>query len=303
MSFSVKDTGIGIAPEDQERIFDPFALVKEEHAQQGTGLGLSISRQYVDLMGGRLEVQSEARVGSTFSFEIPVTAGNELDISAVAKKVVGIVPGQSAEDGNPFRLLVVEDVKASRDLLVELLRPFGFDVREASNGGEAVAVWEKWRPHLIFMDQRMPIMGGLDATRIIKDAPDGAGTVIVMATASAFEEDRKAALAHGCDDFISKPVNENQVFSVLHRHLGLQFIYQSVLVVEPKADKIALDKEQLALLPEKWKNQMRQAILEADVEGAQELIREIDESFPLIGEFFSNKLYNFDYDGMRESLE
>ena len=302
LSFAVVDTGIGIALEDQEDIFKPFTALKKKHPEQGSGLGLTITRQYVNLMGGRLEVESEAGVGSTFSFEIPVGAGREADLAAVVKNVVGIVPGQTAEDGNPFRVLIVEDVEVNRDLLVELLQPFGFDLRTANDGSEAIKVWEIWHPHLIFMDQRMPVMNGLEATRLIKESAEGLKTVIVMVTASAFDEDRKAALSHGCDDFVSKPIKGNEVFSVLHKHLGIQFIYESIPDAPQKDDALIVDMDQISLLSERWKKEMYKALLEGDVAYMQELIQEIDEEFPVVGKMLSTKVYNFDYDGIRDLL-
>jgi CheY-like chemotaxis protein len=121
------------------------------------------------------------------------------------------VPGQSAEDGGPFRILIAEDVEANRRFLVKLLHPFGIEMREANNGAEAIAIWQTWQPHLIFMDLRMAGMDGLEATQRIKATTQGHKPLIIMLTASAFEEDREAALAQGCDDIMRKPVREKQI--------------------------------------------------------------------------------------------
>jgi CheY-like chemotaxis protein len=303
LRFSVRDTGIGIQPEDRERIFEPFMQSKETLSQQGTGLGLTISRQYVDLMGGRLSVESEAGAGSTFSFEIPVLPELAFQTSTSLEKVAGIAPGQLAKDGRPFRLLIAEDVEANRRFLSELLRPLGFDVREAVNGVEAVDVWQTWQPHLIFMDLRMPLVDGLEATRTIKATPQGQNTAIVMITASAFEADHAAALAQGCDDFIRKPVREDQIFAALRKQLGVQFVYEPVIPGATKVGYPAQSLEQISLLPETWKERMRQAVLEADVMSMQDLIQEIAGPFPVVGEALSEKLYHFDYDGIRSLLD
>ena len=155
---------------------------------------------------------------------------------------------------------------ANRRFLVKLLDSFGFEVREAINGEEAIAVWEAWQPHLIFMDMRMPVLNGLDATRRIKAMPQGKKTVIIMLTASAFEEDRNAALSQGCDDFIHKPVRENQIFESLQKHLGVQFVYEPVSSNASKLKQFtSINPGQALNLPNEWKERMHEAVIEADV--------------------------------------
>ncbi len=304
LHFSVQDTGIGIAPADQASIFEPFIQSKDALLHQGTGLGLTISRQYVDLMGGKLEVESAPEAGSTFRFDIPVVSGVVSQVPTAIENMLGIVPGQLAADGKPFRLLIADDAEASRRLLVELLRPVGFDMREATNGEEALAIWDSWQPHLIFMDLRMSRMDGLDATRVIKSTPRGQNTVIVMITASAFEDDHAVALAQGCDDFIRKPVRETEIFSVLHRYLGVEYVSEHLNswqaaegVSSPQAG------DQIALLSDPWKEKMRQAVLEADVAYIQDLIQQISVEFPDAARVLSDLLYRFDYDGIRDLLD
>jgi signal transduction histidine kinase/DNA-binding NarL/FixJ family response regulator len=304
LRFAVEDTGIGIALEDQERIFEPFIQSRETQSQQGTGLGLTISQQYVGLWGGRLDVRSEVGAGSTFSFEIPVALGVAEDVSHFREKVVGVVPGQRADDGGPFRLLIVEDAEANQHLLAELLHPLGFDVRQAANGEDAVAIWEAWQPHLVFMDLRMPGMNGLEATRHIKATPRGKKTVVVMLTASAFDEDRDAALAQGCDDFIRKPVHEQQIFEALHKYLGVQFVYKPVLPSMSQAEQfVPAGIEPIPSLSDDWKARMRQALLEADIMEIQDLIEEIHHAFPDFCAVLSEMAYRFDYDGIRALID
>jgi CheY-like chemotaxis protein len=107
-----------------------------------------------------------------------------------------------------------------------MLEPLGFELREAVNGEEAVALCEQWHPHLILMDIRMPVMDGQEATRRIKAGDAGAQTRIVAITAHALEEERKEILAAGCDDFIRKPYAEAELMDALARHLGVHFIYE-----------------------------------------------------------------------------
>jgi CheY-like chemotaxis protein len=260
---------------------------------------LAISRQQVELLGGSLEIKSEPGTGSVFSFEIPVVPGIKDDVLASTNRVIGVVPGQLAADGQTFRLLIAEDEDVNRRFLVKLLNSSGFEVREAINGEQAIAVWETWQPHLIFMDMRMPVLNGLDATQRIKAMPQGKRTVIIMITASAFEEDRNAALSQGCDDFIHKPVRENQIFESLQKHLGVQFVYETVSSNASKIDKPG----QAPNLSNEWKERMRKAVVEADVVKMLDLIQEIESSFPDFSKNLTKMVYHFDYDGIRTAID
>ena len=303
LHFSVEDTGIGIAPEELEYIFEPFTQSKAgAQLQDGTGLGLTISRQQVELLGGRLTIESKAGAGSTFSFVIPVTIGAVTQVAASLDRVVGLAPGETAEDGAPFRILIAEDAEPNRRFLVEVLRPCGFEVREALNGEEAVAVWEAWRPHLIFMDLRMPGLNGLEATRRIKATPLGRQTSIIMLTASAFEEDRNAALQQGCDDFIHKPVRESQIFEVLQQQLGVQFVYAPVAPTTSRLERV-VPGGQIPPLSDAWKEGMRQAVREADVVRMQDLIRDIEADYPAFSAGLTEMVYHFDYAGIRALID
>jgi CheY-like chemotaxis protein len=129
-----------------------------------------------------------------------------------------LAPGQPA-----WRVLAVDDLPDARRLLVRLLQPIGFEVREAADGQQAVQAWREWRPHLVWMDLRMPVMGGAEAARRIKAEPGGAATVVVALSASSHDEERAALLADGFDDVLSKPFAEDAMFELLQRHLGARF--------------------------------------------------------------------------------
>jgi len=135
-------------------------------------------------------------------------------------RVTGLAEGQPR-----YRLLIAEDQPENRLLLRWTLEPLGFDLREVVNGQEAVLFCEEWRPHLIFMDIRMPVMNGMEATKRIKATQAGQNTKIVAVTAHVLEEERKEILASGCDDFIRKPLEETEVFDALAKHLGVKFLY------------------------------------------------------------------------------
>ncbi|HEY9840530.1 MAG TPA: ATP-binding protein, partial [Candidatus Obscuribacterales bacterium] len=207
VAFRVKDTGVGISANKLNAIFEPFVQLDGNGLREGVGLGLSISRHLIDSLGGRLTVESEPGQGSVFRCEIPVqrAEAQASDRQKPHRRVVGVIPGQPA-----YRLLIVDDDSINRRLLEHYLRPLGFELRLAGNGQEAVEICTSWQPHLVFIDMLMPVMNGYEATRRIKAMP-GACPVIVAVTASSFEEERKAILATGCDDFIRKPVSEAEV--------------------------------------------------------------------------------------------
>jgi signal transduction histidine kinase/ligand-binding sensor domain-containing protein/DNA-binding NarL/FixJ family response regulator len=226
LTIEVEDTGPGIPPEDQDLIFDPFvqsAAGKQD--QEGTGLGLTISEQFAHLMDGDLTVDSEYGTGSTFSFTFPVKTLDAIALRSAQtqRRVVGI-----EEDQPTFRLLVVDDKEVNRQLMVKFLEPYGFEVREAINGQEAVDIWEEWEPHLIWMDMRMPVMDGYEATRRIKATTKGHATVIIALTASALEEDRVVILSEGSDAYIRKPFRQEEIYEALTTHLGVRFLYEEI---------------------------------------------------------------------------
>ncbi|NJK39589.1 MAG: response regulator [Oscillatoriales cyanobacterium SM2_3_0] len=223
VNFEVSDTGPGIKPEDLDTIFEVFMQSETgRQSQQGTGLGLPISRRFVQMMGGDIVVHSTPGEGTAFTFSIQATPGNISQIQAQLfhQAVMGLVPGQP-----DYRILVVDDRWENRQLLTRLLKMVGFQVQEAGNGQVAVDVWQQWQPHLIWMDMRMPVMDGYEATRMIRASPQGKSTVIIALTASAFEQDRGAVLAAGCNDFVRKPFRESIIFEKMAQYLGIRYRY------------------------------------------------------------------------------
>jgi PAS domain S-box-containing protein len=229
----VEDSGSGIAPDELENMFEPFVQTEVgRNSHEGTGLGLPISREFIHLMGGEIEVESRLREGTIFKFDIQTTPVEEGEIQSRQphRQVIGLEIEQPH-----YRILVVEDKLENRRLLVEMLKPVGFEVREASNGQEALSLWQTWAPHLIWMDMQMPVMDGYEATRQIKASvvsqvvsQVGSPTTVVIAlTGSAFEKDRKEALAAGCDDFVRKPFRAETIFEKMTEHLGVRYLYGS----------------------------------------------------------------------------
>jgi len=272
LRFEVEDTGIGIHEDDREIICSPFEQkIDQPLAETGTGLGLTISKQYVEFMGGQIGVTSEPGTGSAFHFEIPVEVlPPSEDISTVLqhKRVTGLhcestlVAG--AEGQGHYRLLITEDKLENRLLLRKMLEPLGFELREAVNGQEAVALFEQWRPHLVWMDIRMPVMNGLEATRRIRESEAGAQTRIVALTAHALEEERREILEAGCDDFIRKPYRDTEIFEALAKHLGVRFLYAEEQPPAAGAGEEELDVAQLKDLPPALIYELREAAVLLD---------------------------------------
>ena len=270
--FEVEDAGPGIKPEDRERIFTPFVqLSGQPLTEAGTGLGLAICKQYVGLMGGRIGVESEPGKGSVFHFEIPA------HIPVVEEEEPGLQHGRviALAEGQPrYRVLIAEDRPENLLLLRKLLEPLDFELFEAVNGHEAVVRFEVWRPHLIWMDIRMPLMDGMEATRRIRSTEAGSQTKIIALTAHALEEERNAILAAGCDDFIRKPYREIEVFDVMSRHLGLRYVYEKAFEGKehPQAE---FQQEQLAALPASLRKKLSKALVSLEKPRIHEAIQNV----------------------------
>jgi signal transduction histidine kinase/CheY-like chemotaxis protein len=220
VAFAVIDNGPGISLEDQARIFEPFIQAEGPGANEGTGLGLTISREFVQLMGGDLSVQSTVGAGATFQFTIAVqVADSALAAGEDDEQVTALAPPQRGR-----RILVADDNADGAALLDSLLKPLGFEVATVGDGAQALAMIDVWQPDLVFMDWRMPTMDGLSATRQIRANAAGPQPRIVVLTASAFAEEREEALNAGADEFMRKPVEQEQLYVVLERQLGLQFV-------------------------------------------------------------------------------
>jgi signal transduction histidine kinase/ligand-binding sensor domain-containing protein/CheY-like chemotaxis protein len=267
----VEDTGPGLSPEEIPRLFQPFSQTEVGwRSQEGTGLGLALSRQLARLMGGDITVTSVKGEGSTFRLEVelPEAHASSLRVSE-RTRVVGLAPGQAAP-----RVLVVDDVPQNRLLLSRLFGAVGFEVREATSGEEAVDEWRRFAPHLVFMDKRMPGMGGLEATRRIREAEgetSRARAVIIAVSASAMEHERGEILASGCDDFVAKPFREATLFGKVAEFLGVEYVYESdqhdVSKPQPLRD---LDPGRVALLPRPLRETLIAAFESGDFDAAEE---------------------------------
>jgi CheY-like chemotaxis protein len=222
----VEDSGPGISVSDQQHLFKPFVQLTEGMTHGGTGLGLSIVRQYIRLMGGNITVDSTPGKGSLFRIDFPLEVGLETDIKRlrdeVRSNVVALAPGHPL-----YRILIAEDQRDNQLLLTRLMAGLGLETKIANNGAECVALFETWQPDLIWMDRRMPIMDGIEATRRIRSLPGGDRVKIVAVTASVFKEQEPELRAAGIDEYVRKPYRFQEIYDILGRQLGLKFIYQA----------------------------------------------------------------------------
>lgn len=300
LCFEIADTGAGIPVTQLEKIFEAFEQTEVgRQSPEGTGLGLPISRKFAQLMGGEITVNSKLGEGSIFQFSIPVDVPEQISLQprSPERYVIGLAPNQP-----DFRLLVVEDRWESRHFLVKLLESIGFQVQEAENGAQAIAIWEQWQPHLIWMDMRMPIMDGYEATRQIKSHLKGQATVIIALTASALEEEKAIVISAGCDDFVRKPFREAVILDKVAEFLGVVYLYKDEInqnaQSEETSNTLTPNHElvvYLSQMPNVWIAQLHQAATLADNDLIAELLKSISTNNPHLTQGLTKLVDNFGY--------
>ena len=220
LHFAIEDTGIGIAPEKQRGVFEAFSQADTSTTRKygGTGLGLTICARLVELMAGRIWLESEPGQGSTFHFTVQVGA-----VAAPVPTASAPVAVSAAPAVRPLHVLLVEDHPINQLLATTLLKNWGHQVVLAENGQIGVDLFATRQWDLVLMDMQMPVMGGIEAARRIRAMEDGASrTPIVAMTANAMESDRQACLEAGMDDYIAKPFHATQLQALLARYAGAQ---------------------------------------------------------------------------------
>jgi len=301
LCFAIEDTGKGIAPTEIKELFQPFVQTKTGlQTQEGTGLGLAISRQFVQLMGGTIQVKSILGQGSTFSFEIEAQLADSATIICATpeKRVVKLAPNQPN-----YRILAVDDHQENCHLIANLLKLVGFATRTAANGEEAIACWQDWQPHLVWMDMRMPVMDGYEATQRIRQLeaqlPQKPPTIIIALTASAFDEQQIQATIAGCDDFVGKPFREQEIFEKISHYLGVSYIYEDKTSDQTPQTNTANDnlpESSLEVMPKEWLQQLHQASLRVNSKLITQLIQQIPEEHRTLADNLTNLVNQFRFD-------
>lgn len=301
--FEVQDTGIGIAAEEMKTLFNAFVQTEAgKKAADGTGLGLNITKKYVEIMGGNIEVSSILGEGTTFKFNIKLcaVAPSEVNITKL-QRVLGLEP-----DRPIYRILAVDDNTENRLLLVKMLEPIGFEVREAENGRQAIEIWESWQPDLIWLDTRMPVMNGFETVAEIRarEKNTRSHTVVIALTASIFEERRGEIIAAGCDDFVRKPFQEQIIFDKIAQYLGVRYIYQELSVPFGVGGRRYLNGEKpdsfflplLAEMPKSWLEELDEAANDVNEELVIQVVDRISESHPTLANALKDLLEDYRLD-------
>lgn len=296
----IEDTGIGIAEQDLPFIFDTFVQVGRESEQQGSGLGLRITKQYAELMGGQITVTSKLDKGSSFILKLPVTKVEQSEIINKlvldGKQVLGLAEGQPV-----YRVLIVEDQLENRLLLKRLMEFVGFQVFEAVNGEQGVEEFKRWQPDFIWMDRRMPIMDGIAATQKIRVLPNGDKVKIVALTASVFTEQQQEFLNAGVDDIVSKPYREAEIFALMTKHLGVQFIYDEPVNRRNVTEQL-LNDQRLKQLPEALLSELQQAVMSLDIEQSLAVIEQIKALDAQLADELTERINQFDFEALTKLL-
>ena len=221
--FQVEDTGVGMAPEQLEKIFLPFEQVgSKERMAEGTGLGLAITQQIVEMMEGKLQVESTPGQGSIFWFEVELSESQEWLETEGSSSTQGIV----GYEGEKRKLLVVDDRWENRSVILNLLQPLGFELLEAINGQDGLEKATLWQPDLMITDLAMPVIDGLEMVRQLRSLPQFQTLPIIASSASVFSFDRQQSHDVGCNIFLPKPVQSEELLEQLGQLLKLSWIYE-----------------------------------------------------------------------------
>lgn len=299
--FEVEDTGVGIAEAERDRLFEAFGQTQSgKESREGTGLGLPISRQFVRLMGGEITVSSRVGKGTIFAFDICVERVSDLDIEkeSTQSRIIGLAANQPC-----YKILVVDDKAINRKLLIKLLQPLGFELQEASNGKEAIEIWDRWEPHLIWMDIRMPVIDGHQAITQIKGTTKGQATVIIALTASVFEEEKAILFSVGCDDFVRKPFRESTIFAIMSKHLGIEYIYEQDTAISPKSLSAPLTLESFQGIEKDWLIRLHRAAFDLDDEEIISLIVDIADTHQSLAASLTDLVNQFRCDEIVDVLK
>lgn len=301
--FQIEDTGVGIATEHINQVFIPFEQIQTNKFTEGTGLGLAISQKFVHLLGGEIAVDSVVNQGSVFKFNIKVSTAEKVNLPAhlTNQKVIHLAPNQPG-----YRILVVEDNWESRQLLLEILQPLGFEVCVAENGKIGIEMWLTHQPHLIFMDMEMPIMKGYEATKYIREkerektATIKQNTKIIALTASAFKKQKNFILSVGCDDFIGKPFTQELLLTKLAEHLKIQYVYEDTNEdVKSKLEKSAIltsTASSLNIMSPEWISELKTAASRCSNRHSLALISQIPETYHDLSQGLTDLVHSFDFE-------
>jgi len=302
LMFEVEDTGVGMEEEELAHIFLHFEQSRSgRQSHSGTGLGLAISKEYINILGGDISVNSKPGEGTSFRFFIRVKPGHKEEVEGKihVRDVKSIHPKHGS-----IEVAVVDDKVPNRELLDKLLTLTGFKTTSLSNGLEAVDHFRNNKPHLILMDMFMPVMDGFEAIKNIRKMPGGKEVKIFAVTASVFEEDKQNILEAGADEFIKKPFREEEILYKISEHLNLEYVFEEegpdVASKAPQQD--ISGKYLLGELPPGLVNCLKNATVNGDIDALEQCIAEAREYNKTIAGTLAEALQQFDFDTLNRLL-
>ncbi len=294
LHFVIENLNFSFALLELVDLFDPLVSVRQKGKfYDQSPLSLPISRQLAKLMKGDITVEHDnhrqGRMIFRLDLAIEVVTSQEVEIKAESspQKVISLEVEQPH-----YRVLVVDDSKTNRKVLAQILEKVGFEIQEAANGKEAVDIWLRWQPHMIWMDIQMPVMNGYEATKQIKSSPQSKIPIVAF-SASSLEEERSLYQASGCDDFVEKPFSENIIFEKIAQHLGVRYVYQSIT---PSPSSFRLTANALRVMPDSWIEQLEDAAAALDDKLLTQLLQEIPPEHSNLQDALQKQVNNFDFD-------
>ncbi len=298
LEFCVDDTGEGIPEDRLGTVFNAFEQTKVGQRAGGTGLGLSISQKMAELMGGRLRVRSVVGKGSSFFLNLPLKIADQ-DVFTPHRSQIAI---SLREGQRPPLTLIVDDKDTNRDLLTRILQSLEFPVLEAQDGQEAVAMFKRHRPTLVFMDVIMPNMDGIEATRLIREESAAQEVTIVAVTASAMDSEMAEIENSGANAVLPKPVHLEDLFATLESCSGLQFVYESETSRQQARvpDKILL--QHIKQLSWEQREGLKQSVVTGDIGALRDLVEKLREQHPDLAKSLADMVSGYDFDAIEELL-
>ncbi len=290
LQFSIEDTGVGIAATELDQIFEPFYQSASAKQQEGTGLGLAITQRLVTQMAGKVAVESQLGVGSTFWVEITVPTIQSRTLMARERTVIGI-------RGKAPTVLIVDDKWQNRVILVEMLTALGIHTIEAEDGLQALALAEEIQPDLLITDLVMPLLDGFTLVRKLREIPALAQLIIFTISASVFDVDQQRSIAAGSNAFLPKPIHFEELLQLFQQHLPIEWIYatEPLVPTERMGNPALLGAEVVSGKSVPSTDTLQQLLMAAqhgDIQFLYTLIKEVQKS-PNVSPVFVKTLQNF----------
>lgn len=305
IKFEIHDTGRGIPKDRLADVLRPFTQIQTHlNTEGGTGLGLTITQNFIKLMGGDLQLDSEVGKGSVFWFSIPVQALDNIQLNEEGQRQEVVYTGYRSIQ--KIKILVVDDNPVNRDVASEILKPLDFVVETAEDGQQAIDKTLTFKPDIILMDIRMPVMDGMTATQNIRKLPEIAHTKILAVTASAFEQDTASFVAGGCDGYVPKPYVKNQLLEEIGTHLNIDWITADAELDSVAEVHISLDKIELSELefPENWIVQVDEAVMFGRLDAIKDLALQVKgKTAPLLQKYLNNLVDQMNFEELESFVQ